>query len=81
VTIIKFPSKLPKAEGLDRAKAELSRLFENMAGLAAARAAEARKAENPGELAAIVSDAFNDAAEASTGWATVRQNLRDSWGV
>jgi len=81
MSVIKFPSKLPKAEGLDKAKAELSRLFENMAGLAAARAAEVRKAENPSELAAIVSDAFNDAAEASVGWSTVRQNLKDHWGV
>lgn len=81
MTIIKFPSKLPKAEGFDRARAELSRLFENMAGLAAARAAEVRNSENPGELAAIVTDALSDATSATTGWTTVRNNLRDSWGV
>jgi hypothetical protein len=81
VSVIKFPTKLPKAEGLDRTRDELSRLFENLSGLAAARAAEIAKAKSPAEIAAIVGDAFNDAAEASIGWSTVRSNLRDQWGV
>lgn len=81
MTVIKFPSKLPSASGLDLAQAQLVGLLQDIAGLALARANELIQTKNPSEFASVVRAVADDTAKASAGWAALSAQIRQSWGV
>ena len=80
MTVIRFPSTRPATlSQLEIPRAQLCGLLTRLANEALQQAEELMKAASAAEFAAVVHETANKVSEASAGWASVSETIRESW--